>query len=811
MSERAADNVETQARMRERNPARAAILDAARRVANREGIDGTSLGLVADEAGVARAAVYAQFRSKNDLFLSIVADDLNLLAQTMREAQGLPPYKPATPSKIVRFDSAQMEAFRNERGMQDGADLAEEAEPAEMSAPEITEPANEEGGEAQFAPLVSGMVKIAPRDHKPAAAAEQNSQFGTRAASPAGDTEAHAMDNEDELSSESAALEGVRPLEKRLPTKNERIRLIGKRSVATPELKETLKKLAPAHSPESDAASDTISRLQDTVTKFEGGMADKLERRIQVIERVIAGLEQRHDKADQMNAQAAGTVHDALNKVVGRIDDSEKRLRDSLVKMMAEVRDAAQRVDMLEFGKQTAPAHAPEHRTDFGASVGQFAPAEDKAEKILARDLKDKNEDKAPKIESRGLRDPRDETRAPKSEVRDLRDLRGDVGGNNEVFGDLRIQHDDADETNEVRDLKDQHDDEAETDGVSHLRDHQDNADETTHERAEEAQGEMLEPEPRKSYLYSARRSAQSAAMLAEGVVAAETKRKTKRTKMLLAGVGALAVTLVIAGVALKRVSSSPVAAASLPMPAMATTHKHVAHMPKHLMFASVQGQVKPASSISSVSSAPLDKLSALANAGKPDAQLMIGLKYLSGDGVAKNDAEASKWIARSATQGNAVAQYWLGSLYQHGRGVAADPAQALAWYDKAAAQGNRKAMHNLAIAYADGHGVAKDFMIAARWFTQAAQLGYVDSQFNLAVLYERGDGVPQSLLDAYKWYSIAAAQGDQESKARIDAIATQLSADDLAAAQKAAQSFKPASMQSAANDIPKEALIIAQ
>jgi localization factor PodJL len=253
------------------------------------------------------------------------------------------------------------------------------------------------------------------------------------------------------------------------------------------------------------------------------------------------------------------------------------------------------------------------------------------------------------------------------------------------------------------------------------------------------------------------------------------------------------------------------VAAASLPMPAMATTHKHVAHMPKHLMFASVQGQAKPASSSPSLSSAPLDKISALANAGRPDAQLMIGLKYLSGDGVAKNDAEAAKWISRSATQGNAVAEYWLGSLYQHGRGIAADPAQAIAWYDKAAAQGNRKAMHNLAIAYANGTGVAKDFMVAARWFTQAAQLGYVDSQFNLAVLYERGDGVPQSLLDAYKWYSIAAAQGDAESKARIDAIATQLSADDLAAAQKAAQTFKPASMQSAANDIPKEALILAQ
>ena len=104
----------SQGRPRERNGARAAILDAARRVATREGVDGTSLGAVADEAGVARASVYAQFRSKSDLLLSIVADDMTLLAQTMREAQGLPPYKPPTPTRIVRFDTEQMEVFRKE-------------------------------------------------------------------------------------------------------------------------------------------------------------------------------------------------------------------------------------------------------------------------------------------------------------------------------------------------------------------------------------------------------------------------------------------------------------------------------------------------------------------------------------------------------------------------------------------------------------------------------------------------------------------------------------------------------------------------
>jgi localization factor PodJL len=90
------------------------------------------------------------------------------------------------------------------------------------------------------------------------------------------------------------------------------------------------------------------------------------------------------------------------------------------------------------------------------------------------------------------------------------------------------------------------------------------------------------------------------------------------------------------------------------------------------------------------------------------------------------------------------------------------------------------------------------------RWFARAANLGYVDSQFNLAVLYERGDGVPQSLLDAFKWYAIAGAQGDAESKLRLDALRTQLSADDLAAAQHSADAFRPLPLDPAANVVPK-------
>ncbi len=71
-------------------------------------------------------------------------------------------------------------------------------------------------------------------------------------------------------------------------------------------------------------------------------------------------------------------------------------------------------------------------------------------------------------------------------------------------------------------------------------------------------------------------------------------------------------------------------------------------------------------------------------------------------------------------------------------------------------------------------------------------------------MLYERGLGVPQSLLDAYKWYAIAAAQGDSESRARIDALSTQLSTDDRAAAQHAAETFKPAPVDPRSNTPPQ-------
>jgi localization factor PodJL len=134
---------------------------------------------------------------------------------------------------------------------------------------------------------------------------------------------------------------------------------------------------------------------------------------------------------------------------------------------------------------------------------------------------------------------------------------------------------------------------------------------------------------------------------------------------------------------------------------------------------------------------------------------------------------------------------------------VPVDATQAFRWFETAAHKGNCRAMQNLAVAYAEGWGTPKDASEAARWFTNAASYGETDAQFNLGVLYERGLGVPQSLPDAYKWYLVAAGAGDHEAQARVEAIKPELLSSDVAAAEEAAASFKPALLDPDANIPP--------
>ena len=86
MSQPAAVTRRSERRAREHSATRAAILEAARRVAAREGARDLSLRGVAAEAGFAPAALYGYFAGKDELLLALAAEDLSSLARVMRGA-----------------------------------------------------------------------------------------------------------------------------------------------------------------------------------------------------------------------------------------------------------------------------------------------------------------------------------------------------------------------------------------------------------------------------------------------------------------------------------------------------------------------------------------------------------------------------------------------------------------------------------------------------------------------------------------------------------------------------------------------------
>jgi AcrR family transcriptional regulator len=83
MSEALARRIERRSRQRAAN--RTAILEAARRVAAREGTGALSLRAVAAEAGYAPASVYEYFRNRAELVLALAAEDMGGLARALKE------------------------------------------------------------------------------------------------------------------------------------------------------------------------------------------------------------------------------------------------------------------------------------------------------------------------------------------------------------------------------------------------------------------------------------------------------------------------------------------------------------------------------------------------------------------------------------------------------------------------------------------------------------------------------------------------------------------------------------------------------
>ena len=93
-------------------------------------------------------------------------------------------------------------------------------------------------------------------------------------------------------------------------------------------------------------------------------------------------------------------------------------------------------------------------------------------------------------------------------------------------------------------------------------------------------------------------------------------------------------------------------------------------------------------------------KLRFYATEGDPEAQREMGLRYLEGNEVPKDETEAVRWFRLAAGQGDIEARYRLGECYKNGVGVEPDDRQARKWYRRAALKGHTGASAALGARY---------------------------------------------------------------------------------------------------------------
>ena len=131
----------------------------------------------------------------------------------------------------------------------------------------------------------------------------------------------------------------------------------------------------------------------------------------------------------------------------------------------------------------------------------------------------------------------------------------------------------------------------------------------------------------------------------------------------------------------------------------------------------------------------PVARYEADAQSGNVDAQLKLGMMYITGDIIDKNPELALKWLRLAAKGNNTDAQLRLGELLYKGFDVDRNFEESAKWFQLAATSGNAKAQYLLANMYRKGIGVAKNSKVAGKWYSKAANQGHAKAKDKLAGL----------------------------------------------------------------------------
>lgn len=118
-------------------------------------------------------------------------------------------------------------------------------------------------------------------------------------------------------------------------------------------------------------------------------------------------------------------------------------------------------------------------------------------------------------------------------------------------------------------------------------------------------------------------------------------------------------------------------------------------------------------------------KLVQIANSGDPLAQHELGLRLLTGEGVATDTITAVYWIKKAASQKLTSAQYNYGIMLINGWGTEWNPFTAYENFLSAAEAGMSQAQYVIGVLYTDNLIVQRDWNKSYYWIKKSADSGY--------------------------------------------------------------------------------------
>lgn len=136
--------------------------------------------------------------------------------------------------------------------------------------------------------------------------------------------------------------------------------------------------------------------------------------------------------------------------------------------------------------------------------------------------------------------------------------------------------------------------------------------------------------------------------------------------------------------------------------------------------------------------SSELRALASSCDAGSAGACNDLGVRYLRGDAVPRDPAQALRDFERACRGGSSEGCSNLGALHEQGAGTRLDLAAAARLYERACEAGAALGCSNLGALYAKGKGVDRDEHDARRLFTRACETGSALGCSNLLQLEVR-------------------------------------------------------------------------